>query len=31
MGVVDRIGGLGDAEEKPTQPVVVRTITVSET
>jgi peptidyl-prolyl cis-trans isomerase B (cyclophilin B) len=31
MDVVDRIGELGDAEEKPTQPVVVRTITVSET
>jgi peptidyl-prolyl cis-trans isomerase B (cyclophilin B) len=31
MDVVDRIGRLGDAEEKPTQPVVVRTVTVSET
>lgn len=30
MSVVDLIGQLGDAEEKPTQPVVVRTITVSE-
>ena len=30
MDVVERIGELGDAEEKPTQPVVVRTVTVSE-
>jgi len=30
MDVVERIGKLGDAEEKPTQPVVVRTVTVSE-
>ena len=30
MDVVERIGALGDAEEKPTQPVVVRTVTVSE-
>jgi cyclophilin family peptidyl-prolyl cis-trans isomerase len=30
MDVVERIGELGDAEEKPTQPVVIRTVTVSE-
>ena len=30
MDVVERIGELGDAEQKPTQPVVVRTATVSE-
>ena len=30
MDVVEQIGELGDAEEKPTQPVVVRTVTVSE-
>jgi cyclophilin family peptidyl-prolyl cis-trans isomerase len=30
MDVVDRIGELGDAEERPTQPVVISTVTVSE-
>jgi cyclophilin family peptidyl-prolyl cis-trans isomerase len=30
MDVVERIGELGDANERPTQPVVVRTVTVSE-
>ncbi len=30
MDVVERIGELGNAEEMPTQPVVVRTVTVSE-
>jgi peptidyl-prolyl cis-trans isomerase B (cyclophilin B) len=30
LGVVERIGELGDEEEKPTQPVVVRRVTVTE-
>ena len=30
MDVVERIGELGNAQEMPTQPVVVRTVTVSE-
>ena len=30
MDVVERIGELGDAEERPTQPVVISTVTVSE-
>lgn len=30
MDVVERIGKLGDENERPTQPVVVRTVTVSE-
>ncbi|CAN5240484.1 hypothetical protein BH09ACT13_BH09ACT13_13710 [soil metagenome] len=31
LDVVERIGLLGDANEQPTQPVVVRTVTVTET
>ena len=30
LDVVERIGKLGDANEQPTQPVVIRTVTVSE-
>jgi cyclophilin family peptidyl-prolyl cis-trans isomerase len=30
LDVVERIGELGDAKEQPTQPVVIRTVTVSE-
>jgi cyclophilin family peptidyl-prolyl cis-trans isomerase len=30
LDVVERIGALGDANERPTQPVVVRTVTVTE-
>jgi cyclophilin family peptidyl-prolyl cis-trans isomerase len=30
LDVVERIGKLGDEEEKPTQPVVVRSVTVTE-
>jgi peptidyl-prolyl cis-trans isomerase B (cyclophilin B) len=30
LDVVERIGELGDANEQPTQPVVIRTVTVSE-
>ena len=30
MDVVERIGRLGDENEKPTQPVVIRTVTVTE-
>ena len=30
LGVVERIGLLGDATERPTQPVVIRRVTVSE-
>jgi peptidyl-prolyl cis-trans isomerase B (cyclophilin B) len=30
MDVVERIGLLGDAEQRPTQPVVIRTVTVAE-
>ncbi|HET6624693.1 MAG TPA: peptidylprolyl isomerase, partial [Gaiellaceae bacterium] len=30
MDVVERIGELGDAQEMPTQPVVISTVTVSE-
>jgi peptidyl-prolyl cis-trans isomerase B (cyclophilin B) len=31
LDVVERIGKLGDANEEPTQPVVIRTVTVTET
>jgi peptidyl-prolyl cis-trans isomerase B (cyclophilin B) len=31
LDVVERIGKLGDANEQPTQPVVIRTVTVTET
>jgi peptidyl-prolyl cis-trans isomerase B (cyclophilin B) len=30
LDVIERIGELGDANEQPTQPVVIRTVTVSE-
>ncbi len=30
LDVVERIGALGDANERPTQPVVIRTVTVTE-
>jgi len=30
LDVVERIGGLGDANERPTHPVVIRTVTVTE-
>jgi peptidyl-prolyl cis-trans isomerase B (cyclophilin B) len=30
LDVVERIGALGDANEQPTQPVVIRTVTVTE-
>ncbi len=30
LGVVERIGALGDASEQPTQPVVIRSVTVTE-
>ena len=30
LDVVERIGALGDANEQPTQPVVIRSVTVSE-
>ena len=30
LDVVERIGVLGDEEQRPTQPVVIRTVTVQE-
>ena len=30
LDVVERIGALGDMNERPTQPVVIRTVTVTE-